>query len=190
MTIKPGKVIVFCAPSGAGKTTIARALQQQVPNLHFSVSATTRSPRQNETDGVDYFFISKRDFILKVEKDEFIEWEEVFGNYYGTLVSHVHDMMTQGKNVILDIDVKGGLNIKKIFGDQALTLFILPPDVEALEERLKSRKSENEETLKLRLARVPMEMELGKQFDARVVNDDLTKAIDQVRSLVTEFIEK
>jgi len=187
---KPGKVIVFCAPSGAGKTTIARALQQLVDNLHFSVSATTRQPRQNETDGVDYFFISKHDFILKVEKDEFIEWEEVFGNYYGTLVSHVHEMMEQGKNVILDIDVKGGLNIKKIFGDQSLTLFILPPDVHALEERLKSRKSENEETLKLRLARVPMEMELGKQFDAQVVNDDLKKAIDQVSALVTEFLKK
>lgn len=187
---RKGKVIVFCAPSGAGKTTLARALQKQIENLHFSVSATTRLPRQNEKDGVDYFFLSKTDFIERVENGEFIEWEEVFGNYYGTLQAHIEEMMNLGKNVVLDIDVKGGLNIKQIFGNEALTLFILPPDITSLESRLRGRQSESEETLKLRLARVPMELELGKQFDASIVNDDLETAVGKLRQIVTEFLNK
>lgn len=185
-----GKIVVFCAPSGAGKTTIARAVQKAIPSLHFSVSATTRSARPMEADGVDYFFLTRDQFMKRVSDQEFIEWEEVFGNLYGTLLSHVRDMIDQGMHVILDIDVKGGLNIKKQFQHRALTIFIEPPDLEVLIARLKARNTESEESLRRRLDRVPMEMELGKQFDVRVVNDQLETAIADCTRIISQFLEK
>lgn len=185
-----GKIVVFCAPSGAGKTTIARAVQKAIPSLHFSVSATTRPSRPMEADGVDYFFLSRDQFMARVANQEFIEWEEVFGNLYGTLLSHVHDMMNKGMHVILDIDVKGGLNIKKQFQKKALTVFIEPPDMEVLKSRLRSRNTESEESLRRRLDRVPMEMELGKQFDVRIVNDHLETAIADCTRIINQFLEK
>lgn len=187
--VKKGKLIVLSAPSGAGKTTIARAVLARIDNLRFSISATTRNPRPNEKDGVDYFFLTKEVFQEKVKKEEFVEWEEVYGQYYGTLYSHIDDMLGHGKNIILDIDVKGGLNIQKKFGSDVLTIFIMPPDLETLKERLKSRKTESEELIKLRLERVPMEMEIGKQFQHVVVNDVLERSTKEVYDLIHNFIE-
>lgn len=186
---KKGKIIVFSAPSGAGKTTIARQVMEHVPNLHFSVSATTRHPRPNEVNGRDYFFLSRDEFLAKVEKNEFVEWEEVFGNYYGTLYSHIEDMMTSGQNVILDIDVKGGLNISSKYGSDALTIFISPPDLETLIDRLKNRATESDETLSKRLERVPMEMDMGKHFQVQIINHDLRIATEEAKQAIEEFIK-
>lgn len=188
--MKRGKLIVLSAPSGAGKTTIARDVLSRIDNLRFSISATTRQPRPNEKDGYDYFFMTKDVFLQKVQNNEFVEWEEVYGQYYGTLYSHIDDMLGQGKNIILDIDVKGGLNMQKKFGSDVLTIFIMPPSLDALKERLKSRKTESEELIKLRLERVPMEMDFGKQFQHVVVNDQLEIAKQEVYDLIHDFIEK
>lgn len=186
---KKGKLIVLSAPSGAGKTTIARAILEKFDNLRFSISATTRNPRPNEKQAHDYFFLTKEDFTRRVANNEFVEWEEVYGQYYGTLWSHINEMLDSGKNIILDIDVKGGLNIQKKFGHDVLTIFIMPPDLNTLKERLKSRKTESDDLIKLRLERVPMEMEVGKEFQHVVVNDDLQKAIAEVLQLITDFIK-
>jgi guanylate kinase len=182
-----GKLIVISAPSGSGKTTIAREIMRRNPSLGFSVSATTRQKRSMEEDGRDYFFLTKEEFRRRVDAAEFVEWEEMYGNYYGTLHSEIVRAEQEGRNLLFDLDVKGGLSIKRAY-PHALLIFIAPPDIDTLRERLINRRTEDPDTLKRRLDRVPMEMTLGEQFDHRVVNDDLATAIDAVQTLVEHYI--
>jgi len=188
MMVHRGKLIVISAPSGSGKTTIARAIMEKYPSIVFSVSATTRPIRKGEKDGKDYFFLKKEDFESKVQQGELVEWEEIYGNYYGTLKSEVDAALSRGKIMLFDVDVKGGLSIKKHY-PEALLIFIKTPDVETLKHRLTNRKTEDEGTLKRRMERVPMELELGEQFDFQVVNDDLQTAITTVDSIIRDHTE-
>jgi guanylate kinase len=161
-----GKLIIFSAPSGAGKTTIVRHLLEKNLNLEFSVSATSRAPRPNETNGKDYYFLTEKEFKQKIENNEFLEWEEVYkGIYYGSLKSEVERIRNLGKNVIFDVDVVGGLNIKKFYGDEALAIFVQPPSVEELRKRLISRSTETEEKIQMRIAKAEHELSFAKQFD-------------------------
>lgn len=184
-----GKLIVISAPSGAGKTTIARAILERNPSLGFSVSATTRAKRASEVEGRDYFFLSREEFLRAVEAGEFVEWEEIYGNYYGTLKREVDRALESGRHIIFDIDVKGGLSIKKRY-PEALLIFIRPPDIEVLRERLRNRRTEDETTFARRLERVPMELAMGDAFDVQVVNDDLDRAIGEVQESVYHHIHQ
>jgi len=192
MTMKKGKLIIFSAPSGSGKTTLVHYLLQQ-PELHlaFSISAASREKRPNEKDGQDYYFIKPEIFKKKIQNHEFIEWEEVYkDNYYGTLKSEVSRLLNEGKNVIFDIDVKGGLNIKKQFPNQSLAIFVKPPSVAELKKRLNTRKTESPEKIQMRLAKADQEMQYAKDFDIIIVNDNLEKAKKEAYEVVKTFIEK
>lgn len=181
-----GKIIVLSAPSGTGKSSIIKRLLE-FPELHlgFSVSATSRAPRGTEQHGTEYYFISHEEFKRKAEAGDFVEWEEVYpGTCYGTLKSEVKRVTEAGKNLIMDIDVKGGLNVKKCYGDQALTIFILPPSKEELERRLRGRGTDADDVIRKRLDKADYELSFAPQFDVRVVNDDLEKAVEEVRALV------
>jgi len=185
-----GKLIIFSAPSGAGKTTLVRHLLE-IPalNLAFSVSATSRPKRSYEVDGKDYFFIGPEQFRKKIDYGEFLEWEEVYHNqYYGTLKSEVDGLLKAGKNVIFDIDVEGGLNLKKIYGKQALAVFVKPPSVKHLEDRLNSRSSEDEESLQKRMDKAVSELEYAPQFDKVLLNDRLERAKRDAEIFVSEFL--
>ena len=183
-----GKCIIVSAPSGAGKTTIVRYLLDQDLDLQFSVSATSREPRLEELDGKDYYFLSAQDFRDRVDAGDFIEWEEVYPDqYYGTLKSEIERVWDEGKHVVFDVDVVGGLNLKEHFGDKALAMFIQPPNVQALEERLRARRSESEETMKLRLDKAAQELSRAPEFDVIVVNDELFRACDEAEELIKEF---
>ena len=182
-----GRLIVISAPSGAGKTSIARAILERTPHTRFSVSATTRPMRETEREGVDYFFLTKEEFLRRVEAQEFAEWEEIYGDYYGTLRSEIDRALATGERILFDVDVKGGLSIKRLY-PEALLVFIEPPSLEILRERLRNRRTEDPETLRRRLARVPMEMELGKAFDHQVVNDRLDRAIGEVEQIVQQYL--
>lgn len=182
-----GRLIVISAPSGAGKTSIARAILERTPHTRFSVSATTRPMRETEREGVDYFFLTKEEFLRRVEAQEFAEWEEIYGDYYGTLRSEIDRALATGERILFDVDVKGGLSIKRLY-PEALLVFIEPPSLEILRERLRNRRTEDPETLRRRLARVPMEMELGKSFDHQVVNDRLDRAIGEVEQIVQQYL--
>ena len=182
-----GKLVVISAPSGAGKTTIARAILDAHPSLEFSVSATTRPMRRNEQDGRDYFFLSKADFEARVRAGDFVEWEEIYGNYYGTLKAEIDRAMRAGRHVLFDLDVNGGLSIRKHFA-HALLIFLRPPSLEVLLARLRDRKTEDPATLARRMERVPMEMERGKEFEHQIVNDDLTRAVAEVNALVALYL--
>lgn len=186
-----GKLIVVSAPSGCGKSTIINSiLDEGVLDLQFSVSATNRAPRQGEEDGVHYHFLSTPRFRDAVENGEFIEWEEVYpGRFYGTLRSEVDLQLSKGHNVILDLDVKGALNVKKYYGEQALTMFIEPPTLETLRQRLQKRATETPEVIETRMGRAEYEMSLAPEFDTRVVNDDLEKAIAETTGIIEEFID-
>ena len=185
----PGKLVIFSAPSGAGKTTIVRALLKDIPNLRFSVSAASRPKRPNEIDGKDYYFIPVEEFRKKIENDEFLEWEEVYeNNFYGTLKSEVDRIWDSGNHVIFDVDVVGGLNIKKYYGDRALAIFVMPPSVEELEKRLRNRSTESETDLKRRIEKARYEMTFASQFDEIIINDDLEKAVSGAKRLVTTFL--
>lgn len=179
-----GHLIVVSAPSGSGKTTIVRAILAKSPSMLFSVSATTRPKREAETDGRDYFFLSRDEFECRIRADELVEWEEIYGNLYGTLKSEVEKVLSSGKSMLFDIDVKGGLSIKRKYPDDSLLIFIKPPSIEVLEARLRNRKTEDDETFKRRMARVTMEMGMASQFDHQVVNDDLQVAIEAVDKLI------
>jgi guanylate kinase len=184
-----GKLIVISAPSGSGKTTIVKEIMKRNPTLGFSVSATTRTMRPGEVNGKDYFFLTREEFKRRVAAGEFVEWEEFYGNCYGTLKSEVDRLLASGRHLLFDLDVKGGLSIKKQYPD-ALLIFIRPPSMEVLKERLVGRKTEDEETIRTRLARVPMELELGNGFDHQVVNDDLGTAIDEVQKLIDQHFQQ
>ena len=188
--MKNSKFIVIAAPSGSGKTTIVNKLiKEKDLDLHFSVSATSRDPRKNEVNGENYFFITKEEFVKKVSNNEFIEWEEVYkGVFYGTLISELEN--AKEKNLIFDIDVIGGLNIKRKFKDQSLTIFIKPPSIDELEKRLKKRNSETDSSIKIRIDKAKNEILLADKFDYIVENDILEKSYRKVFSLVNNFINE
>ena len=188
--MKKGKIIIFSAPSGSGKSTIINRLRQD-ENLHlgFSISATSRAPRGKEENGREYYFISHEEFLKRVKNEEFIEWEEVYpGTCYGTLFSEVERVTGTGNNLILDIDVKGGVNVKRIFGPEAISIFIMPPGLEELESRLRGRATDSEEMITKRLAKAEYELSFASQYDAIVINDNLDKAVEETKSLIKDFI--
>lgn len=189
-SLKPkGKLIIFSAPSGAGKTTIVQHLLQQNFNLEFSVSATNRRARKNETHGKDYYFLSENEFQTKIKNNEFLEWEEVYkGTCYGTLKNEVERIRNLGKNVIFDVDVVGGLNIKKYFGDEALAVFVQPPSVDELQKRLTNRSTETEEKIQMRISKAEHELSFARQFDAIIVNNKLEKAFEEAEKLLDKFL--
>ena len=185
------KIIILSAPSGSGKTTIVREIMKQYPelNLAFSVSATTREKRDYEKNGVDYYFFSPQEFKQKIENQEFIEWQEVYKNqFYGTLKSEIQRLFQQNKNIIFDVDVKGALNLKKIFADKALAIFIKAPSIQELENRLKKRGTETPQSLKKRIDKAKQELEFQNKFDVVIINDDLKTAIEQTKSAIENFI--
>jgi len=183
------KAVIISAPSGAGKTTIVKHLLETFPQLAFSVSACSRQKRENEKDGVDYYFIEPKEFKEKICTDEFVEWQEVYpGNYYGTLKSELSRILANGKIPIFDVDVVGGLNLKKYFGENALALFIRPPSIEVLENRLVNRKSESEASIKKRIAKAEKELSLANKFDMIIINDDLQRALNQAVDYVANFL--
>ena len=186
---KRDRLIVISAPSGSGKTTIARAIMQKYPGILFSVSATTRNARAGELDGRDYFFLSKDEFQARVKAGDLVEWEEIYGNYYGTLKSEIDRALRRGSIMLFDVDVKGALSIKRTYPDDSLLIFIKPPSFEVLEERLLNRKTEDEATIRRRLDRVPMELEKGNEFDWQVVNDNLQTAINKVDTIIREHTD-
>jgi len=187
-----GKLIIFSAPSGSGKTTLVHHLLSKPElKLAFSVSATSRSKRPNETDGKDYYFLSADEFRKRIDAGDFLEWEEVYNNqFYGTLRSEIDRIHAEGKHVMFDVDVVGGLNIKKQFGDDALAAFVKPPSIEELERRLRNRSTESEESLQKRVGKAAEEMEYADQFDVVLVNDDLDIAKAEAEKLVTDFTTK
>ena len=189
--MKRGKLIIFSAPSGSGKSTIINYLLGCNLNLAFSISATSRAPRGNEQNGVEYFFLTPDEFRAKIANDEFIEYEEVYkDNFYGTLKSEVERIRENGMNVVFDIDVVGGVNIKNIFGEEALSMFIMPPSVEDLRKRLVGRNTDSAETIEKRLAKAEYEIGFADKFDKVVINDNLDMAKAEALSIIKEFIEK
>ncbi len=186
-----GKLIIFSAPSGSGKSTIIQYLLKQNLNLAFSISATSRPPRGEEKDGVDYYFLSPEEFRKRIANKEFLEYEEVYvDRYYGTLKSSVENLLKEGKNVIFDVDVVGGCNIKRAYGWQALSIFIQPPSIETLRQRLKGRGTDSPEVIEDRVAKASYELTFAPRFDKIVINDDLATAEKEVLKLVTDFLSK
>ena len=185
-----GKLIVFSAPSGSGKTTIVKhLLKQQELNLEFSISATSRDKRGEEINGKDYYFLSAKEFISKIKNDEFLEWEEVYrDNFYGTLKTEVERIWALGKHVIFDIDVSGGLRIKRKFPEQTLAVFVKPPSIDELKIRLKKRKTESEDKINMRVAKASAELATAPLFDVIIENDSLEKALAEAYTLVNNFV--
>ncbi len=182
-----GKLVVISAPSGAGKTTIARAMLDRFPSLSFSVSATTRPRRETEIDGRDYFFLSRQEFERRVAAGEFVEWEEIYGDCYGTLKAEVARAAREGRGLLFDIDVKGGLSIKRQYA-HALLIFLRPPDLAVLRLRLQNRRTEDAATLARRMERATMELELGTAYDHICVNDELARAVAEVQKIVEQYL--
>ncbi len=188
---KSGKCVIFSAPSGAGKTTIVHRLLEMDLGLAFSVSACSRNPRPNEVDGKDYYFLGVEGFKQKIRENDFVEWEEVYrDNFYGTLRSEIERIWAEGKAVIFDVDVVGGLNLKKLFLDNALAIFVQPPSYEELEKRLRHRSTETEEKINQRMEKAHKELSFAREFDYVLINDDLEKAVEKARELVEEFLDK
>jgi len=186
-----GKCIIFSAPSGAGKTTIVKRLLEENLNLEFSISATTREKRGEEIDGKDYYFLSVDDFKNKAEQEEFIEWEEVYKDQsYGTLKDEIERIWNSGKHVIFDVDVIGGLNLKDYFKSKALSLFVMPPSVQVLEDRLNSRGTESQEKISKRMAKAKSELITADQFDYVILNDELEKAVQAALFVVKKFLNE
>ncbi len=187
-----GKLIIVSAPSGSGKSTIVNWLMQEHPelNLYFSISCTSRAPRGEEKDGVEYFFLTPEAFKEKIENDEFLEYEEVYENrFYGTLKAQVERQREAGQNVVFDVDVKGGVNIKKYYGDKALSLFIQPPSVAELRRRLEGRGTDTPEAIEQRLAKAEYELTFAPKFDRVVINDDLETAKQETFNIISDFLK-
>lgn len=191
-TGKIGKAIIFSAPSGSGKTTLVKHLLEHNADLGFSISASTRDRRgRTESNGVDYYFLSPEEFKTKIDNNEFIEWEEVYaGNFYGTLKSEIQRIWDSGKNVIFDVDVKGGINLKRYFGDRALSIFVKVPSLEVLTARLKERGTESEESLSRRLFKAKFEMTFQDRFDVVLINENLKQSFAQAQQLYDDFKKK
>lgn len=185
-----GRLIVVSAPSGSGKTTIAKKIIEKFPFVKFSVSATTRPKRDGEVDGRDYFFVTREEFEKKIQNGELLEWEEIYGNYYGTLKSVVEDALKNGDVLLFDVDVNGAISIKRKFPDDSVLIFIKPPNMETLKERLRRRRTESEEQLKKRFERVPMELEKAIYFDYIFVNDKLEDTVKSVERAIFNEVEK
>lgn len=185
-----GKLVIFSAPSGSGKTTIVRELLKRFDCFEFSISATSRNPRGQEQNGVDYYFLSNEEFRARVERDEFVEWEEVYqGTCYGTLKSEMERIWAKGNIILFDVDVMGGINLKRIFGDDACSVFIMPPSVEELERRLRGRGTDSEEVIFKRIAKAEFELSKSSEFDHVVINDDLEVAVAEVVNIISNFIK-
>jgi len=188
--VKTGKLIVFSAPSGSGKTTLVQHLLSQSLPLGFSISATSRAPRAKEQNGIDYHFMTPKKFQEKIQQDAFLEYEEVYqGLYYGTLLSELNRLWNQEKHILFDIDVIGGLNIKKKYPNNTLAIFVQPPSIKILEERLKKRATDSEETIQKRIQKAQMEIEYAPKFDTVLINKDLKTAKKEVVQVVRNFIE-
>lgn len=186
-----GKLVIISAPSGAGKTTIVKHLLKSNLNLAFSVSATTRPPRVGESDGEDYYFLSVDEFRRRIRDNEFVEWQEVYHDHlYGTLKSEIDRIWKMGMDVIFDVDAKGGINLKKIFGTQSASLFIMPPSVAELETRLVTRGKDSPEKIRMRVEKAEAEMKLANEFDFVVINGELDKAVSETLSIVSSFLNK
>lgn len=184
-----GLVVIFSAPSGAGKSTIVHHLLEKFPQIEFSVSATSRAPRGAEVDGKDYYFFTADQFEQKIANNEFVEYEEVYaGTYYGTLRSEIQRLWDKGAVIAFDVDVKGGVNIKRLFGENALSVFVMPPSIKVLEERLRSRGTDSPESIAKRLAKAEEEIEYSSKFDKVLINDDLRRAFEEAERIVGEFI--
>jgi guanylate kinase len=189
MSEQNGKMVIFSAPSGSGKSTLVHSLLPQLPELSFSISATSRSPRGREEHGKDYYFLSSEEFNVRIAKDELLEWEEVYtGTYYGTLRSEVERIWSEGKVVVFDVDVVGALNLKKQFGERALALFVKAPSIEILEQRLRDRATDSEEKIQQRVAKATIEMARAPEFDKVVVNDDLDTAKAEALAILKDFL--
>ncbi len=189
---KEGKIIVFSAPSGSGKTTIVHyLLEQNELNLDFSISATSRKKRGTEKNGKDYYFISLKDFHKHIKNNDFVEWEEVYtNNFYGTLKEEIHRIWAEGKHVIFDIDVIGGLNVKSQFPGQTLAIFVKPPSIKEMERRLRNRNTDSEEKIKERVAKAEKEMKYAQDFDVILINDNLEEAKKEAYKIVKNFVNK
>ncbi len=186
-----GKLIIFSAPSGSGKSTIARYLLESIPELEFSISATSRPRRKTEKHGRDYYFLTPEEFIRKIDEDAFIEWEEVYpGRYYGTLMSELERIWSRGHHALFDIDVKGGINLKNKFPGRSLSVFVQPPDMETLEQRLRARATDKEEDLKVRLNKAAQEMHFAHSFDKILINDQLDDALKEAKNMVINFLKQ
>ena len=184
-----GKLLIFSAPSGSGKTTIVRRLLEQFTNLEFSISATSRSPRGVEKNGVDYYFLSAEEFAEAVAADKFVEWEEVYkGTCYGTLRSEMERIWSKGNIILFDVDVMGGIRLKEIFGEDAMSIFVMPPSIEELRRRLEGRRTDAPEVIEKRIAKASFELTKAPEFDKQVVNDDLEVAVAEVAEIVKNFI--
>ena len=187
--IKKGKLVILSAPSGSGKSTIVKHLLEEDLELEFSISATSRAPRGTEKNGVEYYFFTAEEFKAKIANEEFIEWEEVYaGTYYGTLKSEVERITSKGSNVIFDVDVVGGVNIKKMYGGEAISIFIMPPSVDELKSRLELRGTDDAEAIKKRLAKAELELTYSSQFDEVVINDLLEVAEIETTEILRGFL--
>ncbi|MCS7072923.1 MAG: guanylate kinase [Bacteroidia bacterium] len=183
------EIFIFSAPSGAGKTTLVKAAIQAFPQLRFSISATTRKPRGLEVSGQDYYFISEEEFREGIRKGRFLEWQEVYsGRFYGTYHSELERIRKENGKIVFDVDVKGGLNLKEIFGEQSLALFIMPPNLQILRQRLESRSTDSPQDIETRIQKAAYEMTFAPRFDAIIVNDDLTKATAEVLSILQTYL--
>ncbi|HRG13755.1 MAG TPA: guanylate kinase [Macellibacteroides fermentans] len=185
-----GKLVIFSAPSGSGKSTIINYLLTQNLNLHFSISATSRSPRGNEKDGVEYYFLTPEQFKAKINEGEFLEYEEVYTDkFYGTLKSEVERILNEGNNVVFDVDVVGGCNIKNYYGDKALSIFIQPPSIEALRDRLVGRGTDSMDVIENRLTKASFEMSFASKFDKVIINDNLENAKTETLQVIKAFLD-
>ncbi len=191
MTDHKGKLIIVAGPSGAGKGTVENAVMEIFPEIQFSVSVTTRPRRDYEIEGKHYFFISKAEFLERIANDELVEWQEVYsknGHLYGTLRSYIDSALEQGKQLLLDIDIKGGINVKKAYPENSVSIFIEPPSLEALEKRLIHRNTDSPDQIKIRLERMPEEMRLGQEFDYQIVNSTLEDAVDTFAEILKKDV--